>query len=69
MSNEVPCKNCITFAICNSLIGTPPYQDVTNLAQNKGCSLLIDYISSSFVRKALVDKARAVFGLPPVKWY
>ncbi len=67
--NKVPCEDCVTFAICNSLIGTSKYKDVTNLARNKGCSLLIDYISSKFGRKVLVDEARAIFGLPPVKWY
>ncbi len=67
--NKVPCEDCVTFAICNSLIGTSKYKDVTNLARNKRCSLLMDYIDHKFGRKALVDEARAIFGLPPVKWY
>ncbi len=70
--DDVPCKDCITFAICNSLIGTSRYYDVTTLAQNKDCSILLDYIDPQCNRgsnRVVLNKARAVFGLSPVNWY
>lgn len=64
MMTDVPCKNCIVLAICKSLIGTFPFEDVTNLARSKDCSLLLEYIDSNSLDT--IDNARRFFGLPPV---
>ncbi len=69
---DVPCKECIVFAMCKSLIGTSRYYDVSTLAQNKGCSLLIDYLDFDCNRgynSIVINKARALFGLSPVSWH
>ncbi len=70
--SDVPCKDCIVLPICKSLIGTGRYYDVSALAHNKNCSLLLDYIDSHWTRgsnRVLINKARVFFGLSPVSWY
>ena len=62
--SKVPCKNCIIFAMCNGLIK----DDVTMLAHDKDCSLLLDYLKGADgdnmrYNSMVVNKARKVFGL------
>ena len=73
-SFKCPCKDCITFAICNATIRAAERRaDITTHAINIDCEILIDYIGfnknhnhpySNYFQDR-VNATRVLFGLDP----
>lgn len=69
-----PCKECITFAVCNMEIKQMPSPDVTQFSMSKDCDMLQSFLRLNLTReehfitnKSQIRAARKAFGLPAVK--
>lgn len=61
---KVPCKDCLTLAICRQKINTTRFQQVTR------CPLVVKYVNDVYVlncqpmyRRARINKVRKQLGL------
>ena len=66
-NNQVPCKDCITFAICSAYVKEME-GNVRPLLSHKNCSLLNEYANNGeyVIEGKVVDEIRIIFGLKPV---
>ena len=74
--NKCPCKECITFVMCNTRLKGMIYPEVCVLSKVVDCDELKKYIGVSksggkitsclLIDYEKVDEARNVFGLSPV---
>ena len=74
--NKCPCKKCITFVMCNTRLKEMLHPEICVLSKLVDCDRLKKFIgvsasggklmSYSYLSYEMVDKARSVFGLPPV---
>ncbi len=67
--SEVPCINCITFAICNAFVKNT--NNVRPLFTRKRCPLLVDFAENypspkSSVDARIINQVRRVYGLNPL---
>jgi hypothetical protein len=67
----IPCKQCISYAICNARIKQMKKPDVTRFSEDTNCIYLQDYIRLNEPREEYslfncyeIDKARKFFNLP-----
>ena len=64
---KCPCEQCISFAICNSIM--KKVEDVTHLSMEKNCSALSDYVreedNTMYYKK--INVARKLYKLPPIR--
>ena len=67
----IPCKECISFAICRQRIKewtNPP--DVTTYSKMIDCKRISHYVRDHFINNTEVVKARNLFGLTTKKgWH
>ena len=64
---KCPCKKCISFAICNSIIKDMKVPDVSRLSLDKDCYALKDFLGMDLSDRRLIKEdistARKIFGL------
>ena len=64
---KCPCEECISFAICNSIIKDMEVPDVSHLSLDKDCYELKDFLGMDLSDRKLFKKdintARKIFGL------
>ena len=64
--SKVPCKDCITFAICNAYV--KEMENVRPLMTRRQCALLLEYTEGNkYVEGRIIDNIRFVFGLEPAE--
>lgn len=69
---KIPCKECITFAICKQKIKTMYRPDLNNYSRLIKCGMLIEYINQAKddnkleTYKDLINEARIFFNLNPI---
>ncbi len=62
---KVPCKDCITFAICNAYVKEMK-NNVRPLLTQKHCALLLEYTKGNkYAEGGIIDAIRFEFGLGP----
>ena len=73
METKCPCKQCISFAICNSMIKEMVIPDITNHSVFKDCSDLHNYIGANNkdaihtdTHRKEINITRKIFGVPPM---
>jgi hypothetical protein len=62
---KCPCKECISYAICNAKLKAMEEPDVVKLSVRVKCNSLMDYIYVPTMHT--IRKTRVLFNLPPTK--
>jgi hypothetical protein len=64
---KCPCKECISYAICNSIIRNKEIPDVSQHSLNRNCDDLQHFLGMGLGDRKLckrdINNARKVFGL------
>ena len=63
-----PCKDCISYAICNVILKRMKNPEITVLSREVDCDVLREYINinTNTINYKRIDNVRELFKLQPV---